>query len=183
MKEGFNLGAKIRTKSVPSHYGELVIGPRPKHDGWKYPHYDGDGWYFVRWEGREEIFLAQEDDLVLVGPRRRPLHKTTITVWSEEFPGGLEDRVMDAAESTPGSSLVYFNTEVIGCPAADPDWDEHLEETFNESEDEKEEVPVEEESVFCEACGGDAIFQGALGNRKHYRCRACGLDSSYYAST
>ena len=31
----------------------------------------------------------------------------------------------------------------------------------------------------CPACGGDTYLLGALGNRVHVRCRACGLDSSF----
>jgi len=30
----------------------------------------------------------------------------------------------------------------------------------------------------CPACGGDGVLLGALGNRKHYRCRQCGMDFS-----
>lgn len=30
----------------------------------------------------------------------------------------------------------------------------------------------------CPNCGGDGVLLGSLGNRKHYRCRQCGLDFS-----
>ena len=30
----------------------------------------------------------------------------------------------------------------------------------------------------CPACGGDGVYLGGLGNRKHYRCRQCGIDFS-----
>lgn len=30
----------------------------------------------------------------------------------------------------------------------------------------------------CPACGGNAEVMGALGSRVHFRCRACGIDSS-----
>jgi tRNA(Ile2) C34 agmatinyltransferase TiaS len=31
----------------------------------------------------------------------------------------------------------------------------------------------------CLACGGQLEALGALGNRRHYRCRNCGLDTSF----
>lgn len=34
------------------------------------------------------------------------------------------------------------------------------------------------EPVECEVCSGQAEPIGALGNRLHYRCRACGADQS-----
>jgi tRNA(Ile2) C34 agmatinyltransferase TiaS len=30
----------------------------------------------------------------------------------------------------------------------------------------------------CPACGGAAAFLGTLGQREHFRCRACGADFS-----
>jgi len=30
----------------------------------------------------------------------------------------------------------------------------------------------------CATCGGSLAYQGTLGNREHYRCRACGMDVS-----
>lgn len=39
-------------------------------------------------------------------------------------------------------------------------------------------TPEPDEPAECSACGGMLIPLGALGNRTHYRCRACGLESS-----
>jgi hypothetical protein len=36
----------------------------------------------------------------------------------------------------------------------------------------------EPETMSCPACGGDCGNLGRLGNRAHFRCRACGLDCS-----
>lgn len=30
----------------------------------------------------------------------------------------------------------------------------------------------------CPACNGELFELGTLGNRQHYRCRACGIDCS-----
>jgi hypothetical protein len=30
----------------------------------------------------------------------------------------------------------------------------------------------------CSLCGGDLVWMGNLGNRMHFRCRNCGIDSS-----
>lgn len=128
MKEGFDLGSKVRTKGTPHHYGELVTGPRPKPEGWKYPHYDGDGWYFVRWEGREEIFVSHEDDLGLVDSHR-PLYKTTIVIWSEWDPVARaevteHDLSVLAREAEQGDAYCSVKkTERVEDPSRDPDWD------------------------------------------------------------
>lgn len=31
----------------------------------------------------------------------------------------------------------------------------------------------------CPMCGGEVTEMGSLGNRTHYRCRDCGMDSSH----
>lgn len=173
MKEGFDLGARVRGKTGTT-IGTLVKSADPESWRKNLPHYSGEGFYFVKWESRDEIFVAHEDDLVLIGPKRAPLHKTTITVWSDDNPASLEDAVLDAAENI-GTSLVYFGVEVIEDPAADPDWDEHLEETFNAPE---EPQPEDEEPQECPACGGPSGLMGTLGNTKHYNCRNCGAWSS-----
>lgn len=42
----------------------------------------------------------------------------------------------------------------------------------------EEQEILEEEPRFCPACGGETYELGRLGMRIHYRCRACGIDSS-----
>ena len=40
-------------------------------------------------------------------------------------------------------------------------------------------LDVEDEvQHFCDVCGGECFILGTLGNRTHYRCRNCGMDSS-----
>jgi tRNA(Ile2) C34 agmatinyltransferase TiaS len=34
----------------------------------------------------------------------------------------------------------------------------------------------------CPCCGGDGTFLGALGDRLHFRCRACGIGFSVLSS-
>lgn len=48
------------------------------------------------------------------------------------------------------------------------------------AEDDDEEVKHSpaDELLTCRACGGELVALGILGNRAHFRCRACGLDSS-----
>lgn len=41
----------------------------------------------------------------------------------------------------------------------------------------------DDQSTDCPMCGGEAQLMGQLGNRKHYRCRDCGWDSSKKAKT
>lgn len=36
----------------------------------------------------------------------------------------------------------------------------------------------EQEVEMCSICGGECIELGALGWRKHFRCRDCGMESS-----
>lgn len=38
--------------------------------------------------------------------------------------------------------------------------------------------PEDEGFASCPQCGGDGVLLGALGSRKHYRCRRCGWDFS-----
>jgi len=35
------------------------------------------------------------------------------------------------------------------------------------------------ENLFCEICGGTLNKLGILGNREHYNCQQCGMESSY----
>lgn len=37
----------------------------------------------------------------------------------------------------------------------------------------------DEEIVPCPVCDGEGVPLGALGNRMHYRCRACGMDFNH----
>lgn len=37
---------------------------------------------------------------------------------------------------------------------------------------------MDEDLTDCLACGGQLEPLGSLGNRRHYRCRNCGLDTS-----
>jgi transposase-like protein len=44
---------------------------------------------------------------------------------------------------------------------------------------EKHDQPeAEPEPTYCPLCDSEAGEMGSLGNRKHYRCRACGVDFS-----
>lgn len=125
MKEGFDHGARVRTAKGPFYYGELVTGPMPKPEGWKFPHYDGDGWYFVKWEGREEVFVAREDDLELAPEPHPSLYKTTIVIWSDFNPDaegmGIERL---AREATSGEAYCSKQRmDLVQDPSRDPDWD------------------------------------------------------------
>jgi hypothetical protein len=44
--------------------------------------------------------------------------------------------------------------------------------------DDVEDTGMDTPSGICSACGGELESLGTLGNRAHYRCRRCGLDSS-----
>ncbi len=35
------------------------------------------------------------------------------------------------------------------------------------------------ENIFCEICGGTLNKLGILGNKEHYNCQQCGMESSY----
>ena len=85
--------------------------------------------------------------------------------------GDLQDGVNefaedDGADAVVTSALLKSCVEVAGDGVADEDEDE--DEDF-------EDLPPE---LTCSACGGELVALGALGNRAHFRCRACGLDSS-----
>ncbi len=72
MKAAFHLGTQVRTVGTPHVYGELVEGPRhsflpPR----PYPHYAGEGFYFVKWEERPEIYVSSEEDIELAPPKGR----------------------------------------------------------------------------------------------------------------
>ena len=131
MKESFTLGAVIRTVGTPHRYGRLVEGP-PRMGGWEYPHYSGEGWYYVRWDERSEIYVAREDDIELAPEPHRPLYKTTIVIWSETDPNPSEasaDPELDslaglALEATNGNAYCSkMHVEAVNDPARDPDWD------------------------------------------------------------
>jgi hypothetical protein len=38
--------------------------------------------------------------------------------------------------------------------------------------------PVQPEETDCPACNGTATILGRLGDLDHFRCRACGMESS-----
>ena len=40
------------------------------------------------------------------------------------------------------------------------------------------EAADDEEPWSCDACGGELISLGTLGNREHFRCRRCGSEQS-----
>lgn len=66
MKVGFDLGTKIRSAKNVNVSGKLVPGPAAKNPGWKFPHYEGEGFYAVEWDSRPgETMIVHEDDIEL----------------------------------------------------------------------------------------------------------------------
>lgn len=131
MKNEFTLGAEVRTRGKPHHYGRLVEGPPrfPAHAERPFPHYSGEGWYYVRWEGKAEIYVALEDDLELAPPPHPPLYKTTIVVWSEFDPsdGRYGDEVLSGLGREAERGDAYCpksESNLVQDPSRDPDWED-----------------------------------------------------------
>lgn len=67
MKIGFVCGARVETVGEPRRYGTLV----PSATGTLYfPHYQGEGFYTVRWSGIG-VRIVHEDDIWLSEPGRK----------------------------------------------------------------------------------------------------------------
>lgn len=65
MKAGFDLGTKVRSTKNPNVVGTLVPGPAAERPGWKFPHYEGEGFYTVKWDSLDKSHIVHEDDVEL----------------------------------------------------------------------------------------------------------------------
>lgn len=67
MKADWNLGDKVQffVSGSRGSKATLVEGTNLPYD-WKFPHYAGDGFYFVKIDGFEDIWVASEDDLIKI---------------------------------------------------------------------------------------------------------------------
>lgn len=95
-----------------------------------------------------------------------------MNISQEEFDRILEEML----EEMPASNLLtvpgiyeivaeHFNNDV-------------LREWSREHEDDPGPRPA---VIACSECGGDMVTLGRLGNLEHFRCRDCGIDSSFPA--
>lgn len=179
MKVGFVLDARVRTnQGGKPQYGTLVAredATAGEHSAGM-PHYTTEAFYCVKWDGFEETRLVHEDDLVLHIPHR-PLHKTTIVIWSESDTSNASIEVLAQMATSGDMYCSKSESEEVEDPACDPDWDGT---EFFQAEDEPEE-PEEQpdlDEFFCAQCQGEQVKMGVLGNRAHYRCRRCGWEES-----
>jgi hypothetical protein len=66
MKAGFELGTKVRSTRNPNVSGKLVYGPSSSKPGWRFPHYEGEGFYAVKWDSKPgQTMIVHEDDIEL----------------------------------------------------------------------------------------------------------------------
>lgn len=63
MREGFDLGVRVMPRVRGSTWKEGTLSAG-KHDyGWVNPAYNGEGFYFVRWDGDTKLYVVREDDM------------------------------------------------------------------------------------------------------------------------
>lgn len=70
----------------------------------------------------EDIQEPSTDGNADAGPGR-PLYKTTIVIWSEYDPTGLELSELAEEAEEGGNYCSRFDSKYVQDPGADPDWD------------------------------------------------------------
>jgi len=96
MKSDFKIGSSVKLANR-AVYGRLVVSETTQGKEFM-PHYVGQGFYCVRWNGRSEIRIVHEDDLVLVEDKLQ-------TMMNSRFDSGSES-ASDRAEMARLSNLL-----------------------------------------------------------------------------
>ncbi len=63
MRDGFNLGTRVMPRVRGPEWIEGTLAAGKNDFGWVNPAYNGEGFYFVRWDGNEKIYVVREDDI------------------------------------------------------------------------------------------------------------------------
>lgn len=66
MRDGFDLGKRVIPRVRGSEWKEGTLSACPGRQypyGWVNHAYSGEGWYFVKWDGDEKVYVVHEDDI------------------------------------------------------------------------------------------------------------------------
>ena len=63
MREGFDLGVRVMPRRRGSVWKEGTLSAGKQAPGWVNPAYNGEGWYFVKWDGDDKLYVVREEDI------------------------------------------------------------------------------------------------------------------------